>query len=110
MNRYEIKRREGFWKSKTQPHLPVVRLRKKPWRNVRVFLTRLREVESQLAKKHHFKGFSSRRICNDNNGSVTYEHGGWLWPSGFAHYVERHNVRPSLAFEEFILGHYIDEE
>jgi hypothetical protein len=26
----------------------------------------------------------------------------WRWPEGFAHYVEEHNVRPSLAFQMLI--------
>ncbi len=28
----------------------------------------------------------------------------WEWPAGFRHYVEDHRVRPSAAFEEFILA------
>lgn len=28
----------------------------------------------------------------------------WEWPSGFEHYVREHNVRPSWAFQSFILA------
>lgn len=100
-----LPRREGFWYSKYEPELPRPRPRDHPWLGQHAFLAAydsiLAHVESQL-----YKGFSSCRICGlCPNGSATFVLEGWHWPSGFRHYVEEHNVRPSLAFQEFVLAY-----
>jgi hypothetical protein len=30
----------------------------------------------------------------------------WVWPSGYKHYIEDHEVQPSLAFQEFVNAVY----
>lgn len=100
--------REGFWRSEREPTLPSPHGLDKPWKGKRKFLAALAKVEKR-AHASHYKGSSNCRICDKRNGSATYEYDGWQWPSGYRHYVEVHNVRPSLAFQEFILGYYLGE-
>jgi hypothetical protein len=54
-----------------------------------------------------YRGSSTCRICGIRNGYREFNIAGWQWPSGFRHYIEAHNVRPSLAFQEFIIGDWI---
>lgn len=105
-----LKRREGFWASKQSPDLPWPRASDDPFRGKEKFLKRLTIAESK-ARVIHYKGWSSCRLCIcHRNGSTEFELDGWVWPVGLRHYIEYHNVRPSLAFQEFILRQYIDEE
>lgn len=100
--------REGFWYSEHSPYLPKPVPREKAWKGKREFLTALAEKESSPdANSTQYRGWSTCRICGCNNGSSDYELDGWLWPVGYSHYVEEHNVRPSLAFQEFILDYQI---
>lgn len=43
-------------------------------------------------------GFSKCRMCGQENGDLDLSDGHYIWPSGFAHYVREHNVRPPLTF------------
>ena len=103
----ELLRREGFWYSTHEPNLPM------PigvaWGGRRIFLKRLAEVEANL-RPLHYKGFSLCRLCGEHNGSQEFIYKGWTWPSGSRHYLEKHDVRPSLAFEEFIHGENLPTE
>jgi hypothetical protein len=96
--------REGFWKQdKNDSKLPWPSGGQTPWRGRAKFLQELAIKEGQ-AKKLRTKGFSLCRICKEANGSITFQLNGWIWPSGYRHYIEAHNVRPSLAFQEWVLG------
>lgn len=104
--------REGFWWSadKSNRDLPKVKARKTAWRGQREFLTALNRIEQYHpdTQKFHAKGWSNCRCCEKKNGSVQFKLRAlgvtWEWPNGFRHYVEDHNVRPSLAFQEWILA------
>jgi hypothetical protein len=95
--------REGYWYTGKGSLLPKPVPNEKPWKGKKLFLKWLAKRESE-AYKEHFKGSSKCRVCGKKNGSASFQLLGWQWPSGFAHYVREHNVRPSLAFQEFILG------
>jgi hypothetical protein len=42
-----------------------------------------------------YMGYSTCRVCGkSNNGDSEYSDGTFVWPSGLAHYVEDHAVRP----------------
>jgi hypothetical protein len=41
-----------------------------------------------------YMGRSLCRICGSANGSLELSDGRYLWPEGFAHYIEEHGVRP----------------
>ncbi len=40
-----------------------------------------------------FMGYSSCRICGENNGAVEYTDGTYVWPEGLGHYILDHAVR-----------------
>lgn len=96
--------REGFWKTSDEDsRLPLPVSNSEPWKGQRKFLRALSSVESE-AWKVYYKGLSTCRLCGKKNGSSEYADGSWVWPAGYRHYIEGHNVRPSLAFQEFVLG------
>lgn len=95
--------REGFWYSEQEPELPMPQPYLDEWPDKAEFLRRLTDVEG-LARKEHYRGWSDCRLCEQKNGSVEYQLGPWKWPAGLQHYIEVHNVRPSLAFEDFIFN------
>ncbi len=104
-------RREGFWHSGKRSQLPKPVPREKPWVGKGQFVTALKRLEGYVRKTNPpqmCKGSSKCRCCGEKNGSFTYRHAGWAWPSGFLHYVEKHNVRPSLSFQEFVIGELLE--
>lgn len=94
-------RREGFWRSSYEESLPMPVTQVKPWDGRGQFLADLESVEQRL-RPDLYKGWSTCRCCGCPNGSAEFKAEGWEWPEGFKHYVAEHNVRPSLAFQEFI--------
>lgn len=94
-------RREGHWRWHAEPDLPMP-VPDAEWPGRDAFLALLPRVEA-AARQQHYKGFSTCRICECVNGSSSYTLGGWEWPSGFMHYLKEHGVRPSAAFEAFVL-------
>lgn len=101
--------REGFWSDHEDgnKNLPKAIAKEKAWKGKRKFLAALSKVEHR-AQCTHFKGWSNCRCCEKKNGSNEFKLRRlgciWIWPSGFSHYVEEHNIRPSLAFQDFILA------
>lgn len=51
-----------------------------------------------------YRGFSPCRICRKPNGSQDMTDGRWVWPSGFAHYVTEHQVKPPQDFISHVLA------
>ncbi len=107
--------REGFFHSKDEPELPKACGSTSTWKGRKAFLTALGRVEaSSMVHEKHYKGDSKCRCCGTKNGSaensLRYFGMMWIWPGGFRHYVELHNLRPSLAFQEFILAAAADLE
>lgn len=49
-----------------------------------------------------YRGMSSCRICGKRNGSQDISDGTFVWPSGFAHYLTDHAVKPSQAFIDHV--------
>lgn len=95
--------REGFFYSEREYELPVVAHSHEPWFGQVEFLNALSKTEIKL-NPLRYKGYSTCRCCGQSNGSTEFRKDGWAWPEGLAHYVRHHNYRPSLAFQEFILG------
>lgn len=95
---------EGFWYSKEEPNFPDPKefSSGKTFKGKTVFLTALREVEATAARDA-YKGSSTCRICGCRNGSKTFKGDGFNWPEGYAHYIEKHNVKPTAAFIAMIL-------
>lgn len=110
-----MRNREGFWKEKGKPEQGAVVLPKpisaaKSWKGKKEFMLALRAVElsAKYTRQKAYKGWSECRCCKIQNGSESHFCSAlkseWEWPSGYMHYVAEHNVRPSLAFQEFILA------
>lgn len=104
-----LPRREGFWYSKQEPLLPMPVQSDTAWEGKEAFLIALVELELG-SNQQHYKGISACRICSRGNGDGEFEADGWVWPSGYSHYIQAHNVRPSLAFQEFVLGKILSSE
>ena len=48
-------------------------------------------------------GSARCRVCKVENGSVCLTDGVWTWPEGYAHYIEKHAVRPPQSFVDYVL-------
>lgn len=105
MTKEKILRREGFWTASMmlKGKLPFPVPYNNVWPGKHKFLRALKKIQN-VAEVNHYRGWSTCRICSKHNGSTEYEYKGWVWPEGFMHYVSTHNVRPSLAFQEFIIN------
>jgi hypothetical protein len=49
-----------------------------------------------------YRGMSTCRFCGCFNGSEDVSDGTYVWPSGFAHYLEKHQVKPPKEFLEHV--------
>lgn len=49
---------------------------------------------------HSWRGQSRCRFCGCMNGSACLSDGKYVFPTGFAHYVEKHGVKPPQVFIE----------
>jgi hypothetical protein len=47
-------------------------------------------------------GMSPCRFCGKLNGSLELTDGVFVWPEGFAHYLEEHGVRPPDSFVDHV--------
>lgn len=103
--------REGFFASDdpAYAHMPKAVANDQPWLGQELFLLALRYVETK-AHKRAFKGWSDCRCCGQKNGSADYSRDRFgvkfVWPSGFSHYIAVHNIRPSLAFQDWVMAQY----
>ncbi|CAN7266930.1 hypothetical protein [Knoellia sp. LjRoot47] len=52
-----------------------------------------------------YMGYSTCRVCGKkDNGDSEYSDGTYVWPSGFAHYVLEHQVRPPDEFVQHAIN------
>jgi hypothetical protein len=100
--------REGYFRTAASPQLPMPMARR-PWKGQRDLLASLIMIENREAQVVSFSHLDSCRFCDAKFGYRVYRYGNWQWPEGLRHYIEAHNLRPSLAFQEYILGHYVCE-
>jgi hypothetical protein len=95
---------EGFWRISRSEESDL------PWPEPEDNWTGRTELLASLdraemsAERARYRGYSFCRICHCANGSESLRLSGWEWPAGFRHYIAEHNVRPTFAFEEFILN------
>ena len=55
-------------------------------------------------EKKSWMGCSNCRICGCMNGSRCLTDREWVWPEGFVHYLEKHNVKPPQEFVNYVLS------
>jgi hypothetical protein len=95
---------EGFWRgSYTEESDLSWPEPEENWGGRAEFLASLDRVEA-TAERIHYRGYSRCRICHSLNGSESLRLSEWEWPAGFRHYIADHNVRPTFAFEKFMLN------
>lgn len=93
----------GFWYSESEPHFPVPRPGPSPVdKNV---VKKLLQAQA-VAQQRHYKGWSDCRICGKPNGTSDYRLGGFVWPEGYRHYIEEHNVPIDFQFQLFLEGRF----
>ena len=94
---------EGYWWSRYEPQYLMPICHDIPWEGQEDFLHALRRRQKAAAKVQ-YRGWSTCRICKCTNGSTEYKSGGWIWPEGYIHYIEEHNVKPSSEFYKFVMA------
>lgn len=67
------------------------------------FIEKLKQIQ-KISHEIHYRGFSGCRICNCLNGTFEYEYEDWVWPEGYLHYIQDHNVAPTKEFYDFIMN------
>ena len=100
----------GFW-TQTAEVSPAARADGLLWPAELVDLTWAPEERARVVaylkagkKMMAYCGTSTCRLClNDNNGSQDFFDEVYVWPEGFAHYVEEHGVKPPQAFIDHVL-------
>ena len=95
-------RRVGFWKSSEEPCLPMPEANAEPFPGKSGLLEALRNAQV-LAVENAYRGWSTCRICSKPNGNRKYTLGRWVWPSGYLHYLDAHNVEPDPEFAAYLL-------
>lgn len=54
-----------------------------------------------------WRGMSACRFCNHLNGNKCFFDEKFVWPQGFAHYLEKHGVRPPQEFVDHVLAQLV---
>ena len=112
---------EGFWRSMPDDSSSSLPFPEPTQTTIdQNFLTKLTDVEKKISQVSVglevykigtgaliYMGQSYCRLCNlDSNGSMTFVYNNddymVMWPQGYLHYLENHNVQPSEAFVAFI--------
>jgi hypothetical protein len=104
--------RVGFWRSTTEPDLPMPVAQDTPEEGQGPFLASLRRVEvnlERLNKAERYRGISRCRICGQGNGCAEFTHRGFVWPSGFSHYVAVHNVKVPVDFRDMVFTAAVED-
>jgi len=89
--------KEGFWSPDNVPNT-----NEEKWDGQDEFLKQLQKKERR-ALKTTYRGWSNCRVCNRMNGSCEFSLEDVVWPSGFRHYVDDHNHKPTQRFIDFIM-------
>ncbi len=101
-------KRIGFWRKEVDkdetgplpfPHLSALKA-------TDMFLKKVGYIQSRMSRLDGrvkcYKGTSRCRLCGDRNGSREYVLNGYVWPSGYLHYLEKHDIEPDKGFVNFI--------
>ncbi|KKN60310.1 hypothetical protein LCGC14_0533600 [marine sediment metagenome] len=89
----------GYWKSGSEPNLPDPKDFIGTWDNEKIKRLVINYVKNAQATLH-WKGWSECRFkCSSSDiGSSCLSDGTYVWPEGFYHYLEAHNVIPPIEF------------
>jgi hypothetical protein len=95
-------RKIGFWQSPDEPQYPRVQSMV-DWSWDRSHRAEIVKYLRGARRGDCYYGYSNCRICGQQNGSCDLTDGVYVWPEGFAHYVESHGVRPPIDFIEHVV-------
>lgn len=104
--------RIGFW----DEHCCPTRNKNSIWKRINGGLKTKKRLLSFLSrglnfgKVEYYKGWANCRICGEENGSCTIWYRGWMYPSGYAHYIRKHNILPPKVFIDFVQNFYDDRK
>jgi hypothetical protein len=101
----------GFWKEKFEKEENIM-----PWEinwllvpiensaiiDQSYYITKIKQLEKRASIREYY-GSSICRICHCENGCEEYTLGNYCWPSGYVHYLEKHNVAIDPDFQLFII-------
>lgn len=96
---------EGYWANVRHPEYPTPIPRESLEKKASIL--HALDKKEKSARVMRYRGWSTCRLCGCGNGSNAYLFGGWLWPSGFRHYLEEHNVKPSQDFIDFLFDNVL---
>ena len=104
----------GFWYYNNIPHhndsfiqLKVCQSSSKP--NNKDVLDKLKRIQEVAGVKQYI-GYSKCRLCHKNNYANEYFIDYFVFPRGYLHYLEHHNVQIEPEFEEFIINFNFNKE
>ncbi len=86
------------------PILPLKLCKSSPIKNInsKDILDKLKLIQKKYAGIKHKIGFSICRICYNNNKCNEFYLDYFVWPAGYIHYLEDHNVLIDPLFENYI--------
>jgi hypothetical protein len=125
--------KEGFWKSEYEPELPLPVSSDKPIDNLTEFMYKFMRIEEitkwgtmddnryilfdcKYAYSNlvwtQYMGYSCCRFpcgiedreMGDTTIETWYKDDHFIFPSGYRHYIEKHNVHPSAEFYDMIMN------
>ena len=92
----------GYWKCYYKPDLPDPHdFIDKSWDHKEKSL--IIKFLKNGKVKDAWMGSSECRICGIRNGSECLINGNYVYPSGYVHYIEEHNVKPPQQFIDSVL-------
>lgn len=90
----------GFWRdgSKQWTKMPIENSAVK---DQSVIIEKIKLLQ-KLAEMSAYRGYSYCRICDKSNGCQEYDLDNYVWPEGYLHYLEHHNVAVDEEFEKYV--------
>ena len=86
-------------------HFPIATEGKK-WLYSDEFIKKIKILESVLKKSDKFLKFENDKkckLCDEYKSTGTYKLNKYIWEDILSHYIDKHNIRPSEEFIDFIL-------
>lgn len=78
------------------------------WPDKSVIIDRIVDICHMLDEKKRYAEYDKPKdclLCDVRNVTTKkYRYSNFMWEDGLAHYVERHNIEPSIQFKEFLLS------
>lgn len=91
----------GFWKGYDSKwtEMPIEDSATCNQTNIINKITKLQKI----ANETQYRGYSCCRLCDfEYNGSKEYAIGKFVWPEGYLHYIEVHNVAIDEEFAKYV--------